>query len=58
MIRSYYFSFLIDKNKKEVLWLNENNQKLKITIFPVPEKGENLLIMGETNSKKKNILLF
>ena len=47
------FSFLIDKNKKEVLWLDENNQKLKITIFPIPEKGGNLLIMGGVNAKKE-----
>ena len=33
--------------------MDENNQKLKITIFPVPEKGENLLIMGGINSKKE-----
>ena len=28
------YSFLINKEKKEVLWLDQNNQKLIITVFP------------------------
>ena len=47
-----FYSFLIDKEKKEVLWLDQNNQKLIITIFPDIEKGGNLMIMGGIDSKK------
>ena len=47
-----FYSFLIDKEKKEVLWLDQNNQKLIITIFPDIEKGANLMIMGGIDSKK------
>ena len=44
-----FYSFLINKEKKEVLWLDQNNQKLIVSIFPVVEKGGNLMIMGGTD---------
>ena len=47
------YSFLINKEKKEVLWLDQNNQKLIITVFPDLDKGGNLIIMAGTDSKKE-----
>lgn len=47
------FSFIIDKEKKEVLWLDEDNQKMSITIFPDIDKGARTLIMGGTNKESE-----
>ena len=45
------YSFLLDTQKKEVIWLDQNNQKLNVTIFPDVNKGGYLLIMGGTDNK-------
>lgn len=51
------FSFLINTINQEVLWLNENNQKLKIIAFPDPKnnKSRTLIAVG-TNVKKENYI--
>ena len=40
------YSFLLDIEEKKVNWLDQNNQDMKITIFPNVDKGGYLLIMG------------
>ena len=47
------FSFLINKEKKEILWLDQKNQKMVITVFPDIDKGGNLIIMGGTGSNNE-----
>ena len=47
------YSFLLNKNDKTVLWLDQDNQKMNITIFPDVNKGGKLLIMGGINSKNE-----
>ena len=40
------YSFLLNKNDKTVSWLDQDNQKMAVTIFPDVNKGGKLLIMG------------
>tara|TARA_B100000686_G_scaffold196241_1_gene203119 strand:- start:246 stop:614 length:369 start_codon:yes stop_codon:yes gene_type:complete len=40
------YSFLLNKNDKTVSWLDQDNQKMAVTIFPDVDKGGKLLIMG------------
>ena len=40
------YSFLLNIEEKKVNWLDQNNQDMKITIFPEVNKGGYLLIMG------------
>ena len=40
------YSFLLNKNDKTVSWLDQDNQKMAVTIFPDVNKGRKLLIMG------------
>ena len=47
------YSFLLNKNDKTVLWLDQDNKKMNITIFPDVNKGGKLLIMGGINSKNE-----
>ena len=47
------YSFMIDKEKKEIYWLDENNQKLILIIYPDTNKGASLLIMAGTSSEKE-----
>ena len=53
------FSFLINKETKEILWLDQKNQKMNITVFPDIDKGGNLIIMGGTgpNNEKHTFIL-
>ena len=43
------YSFLLNKNDKTVLWLDQDNKKMNITIFPDVNKGGKLVIMGGIN---------
>ena len=47
------YSFLLNKNDKTVLWLDQDNKKMNITIFPDVNKGGKLLIMRGINSKNE-----
>ena len=47
------YSFLLNKNDKTVLWLDQDNKKMNITIFPDVNIGGKLLIMGGINSKNE-----
>ena len=47
------YSFLLNKKDKTVLWLDQDNKKMNITIFPDVNKGGKLLIMGGINSKNE-----
>jgi len=47
------YSFLLDKVKKSVIWLDQNNQEMIITIFPDVNKGGNLLIIGGTGKRNE-----
>ena len=40
------YSFLLNKNDKTVSWLDQDNQKMAVTIFPDVNKCGKLLIMG------------
>lgn len=47
------YSFLLNKNDKTVLWLDQDNKKMNITIFPDVNNGGKLLIMGGIDSKNE-----
>tara|TARA_B100000029_G_scaffold516397_1_gene629445 strand:+ start:7160 stop:7528 length:369 start_codon:yes stop_codon:yes gene_type:complete len=47
------YSFILDQNEKSVTWVEENNQKLSVMVFPDVNKGGYLLIMGGANSKNE-----
>ena len=49
----HFYSFLLDIDKKNVTWLDQNNQSMNITIFPNVDKGGKLLIMGGVTSKNE-----
>ena len=47
------YAFLFNIEKRSVNWLDQNNQDMKITIFPNVDKGGYLLIMGGTGAKNE-----
>ena len=50
---NHSYTFLFNIEKKSVSWLDQNNQDMKVTIFPNVEKGGYLLIMGGTGPKNE-----
>ena len=49
------YSFLINTTYKEILWLDQNNQKLKIIAFPDPKNSKSrTIIAAGSNEKKEN----
>ena len=50
---THSYSFLLDKEKKTVKWLDQDSQQMAITIFPDVDKGGKLLIMGGINNKNE-----
>jgi len=52
------FSFLINTTNKEILWLDENNQKLKIIVFPDLKNIKSRTIIAARSSEKKENHVF
>ena len=53
------YTFLFDTKEKTVKWLDQDNQNMKISIFPDVDKGGKLLIMGGTglNNEKHTFII-
>ena len=53
------YTFLFDTKEKTVKWLDQDNQNMKISIFPDVDKGGRLLIMGGTglNNEKHTFIV-
>ena len=47
------YTFLINTDKKTVEWLDQDNQNMKVSIFPDVDKGARLLIMGGIGSNNE-----
>ena len=47
------YSFILNLEEKSVNWLDEDNKKMNVTIFPDVNNNGYLLIMGGTSSKNE-----